>query len=416
MHCNFITKNGAYKPQVGGLVVEGLGLLGLGIGAGIWLNRNELFDLSQPQQQALVQQDEVGGIYYHLSSDIIPKFNDELFIKKQGFEGVNEPVGLYYTNYPAGYTISYMMKHCPVKCILYSFIISSRHMTTTVSANPDKILKLTKSNWRDFSAYIKTHSLKELYSDFAGVDANDKDFIFDYYSYRFSLDGIKEINSYLKTHPNDHYGNIFFPHMFSELRFNYIAPEGCMWRASSWIKLEQYELTPSNIKTLFKDTNVSTIFTKLDDFRDDTSMMELTLATVPMGALLSLDVDTIRNIKSTDIIKYKPQNIIESKSYTLVLLVMYMLQNYSQLQQDMQWIPLSQIKSDFMKTHVNKVDTSQVIESIYMAKYIESGKQKEKIINEPDALTGYFSPTYKDIPEIKFEQNDILFKLKVLHA
>lgn len=410
-----------HEDYKGGNPVATATLLGLGIGiGGLYYYANNPKNPKNPKDpkdpkplneiKATIMEEQYDEsiTYYHVSADVINGFDDNIFKKKQGFMSLNEPVGLYYTSYTAGYTANFMMLHCPKKCVIYSFTIPKEYITTIVAKNPNKVLRLTKSNWRHFSDYIKTHSLQNLYDDFAGIDSNDYDFNLDYYNYQFSINGIKEINSYLKSHPDDHFGNVFFPRMFSNLRLNNISPEGCIWRASAWINKSMKPYDLKNIKNLFKNSAVSNIIKSMDDIKNEENMLNIAYAVSPANLLLVLPYATL---KESDIIKYKADNAYEELSYDLARVTLYVLKTYTQLDNvNAIWYNIKDIKP-------KNYELNQFINGLYMAKYIELGKNKAPLKNEPEEIAlAYFVPTYNDIPEIKFENNDnVMIKLTLKH-
>jgi hypothetical protein len=109
--------------------------------------------------------------------------------------------------------------------------------TTDVSRpQPDKILRVTTSNWKHVSDYMQSHTIHDMHRDFAGLDADDK-------RLHVYIQRLMYSRKYLESSWNEsHSGPEFdkmFPFGFSALKFDTAtAPEACVWRGREWIRFK----------------------------------------------------------------------------------------------------------------------------------------------------------------------------------
>ena len=353
--------------------------------------------------------------YYHVSSKPITKFDDMIYEHKSSFLNLKEPIGLYYTNYTGAYTVEYMIHKCDTECHLYSFNIPDKYITTELIPDRNCVFKLTEKNWKKFSDYIKTHSLKQLYDDFAGVDANDQDFLFDYFNYRFSYDGQRKIIKYLKTHKDDNLANVFFPKMFSGLRFLNIAPEGVIWRGSEWLSLNEVKLTDETMNTLVKGSIMSNIISTFNDikqFKSDEKKMVAMMFADPFMAIGGVynTIDLLESVDYDNIILFKPISNIEKRKYKLFDILFYIIKNRKDRKDRKDThdthdkLSLDDIRSGFLSSTYGKkysdIEINLIIEALYMYTYIKSGAIGTPIPNEIDELKYYITCNHRTIPLI----------------
>jgi hypothetical protein len=183
--------------------------------------------------------------YYHLTNTPL------VFADRKSFSrGEKKPSGVYCTKFPA-YFINLLYydictqeiwnknktDYCMVKlpCFMYAIDIPrSRFTTDPTTPQPEKILKVTRKNWRKVGAYMQTHTRQDLFRDFGGLDADDKALHAYLSSQAYSAESLA--NSWDKSNRQSTLIHMF-PYGFSGLTFDTItAPEACIWRASAWIE------------------------------------------------------------------------------------------------------------------------------------------------------------------------------------
>ena len=182
--------------------------------------------------------------YYHITKKPLEVFRDV----PQFAENARKPRGLYCTKFLDQFPDLIFFDVCEDSrspCHLYSFDIPRSRFTTDVRrSQPDKILKVTTSNWKKVSEYMRTHTIQDMHREFAGLDADDQRLHVFLQRFMYSSENIEKL--WIKDRQRPELADMF-PIGFSALKFNTVtAPESCIWRASEWIKpkLESVQFEP----------------------------------------------------------------------------------------------------------------------------------------------------------------------------
>jgi hypothetical protein len=148
-----------------------------------------------------------------------------------------QPKGLYCTKFTDLFMVLIWGDTCKMKypCFLYSFDIPKSMFTTDVRRpQPDKILKVTTSNWKHVSNYMRSHTIYDMHRDFAGLDADDKRLHAYVRRLMFSRQYLEA--NWNESHQRSEFDKVF-PFGFSALKFDTAtAPEACVWRGHQWIR------------------------------------------------------------------------------------------------------------------------------------------------------------------------------------
>ena len=184
--------------------------------------------------------------YFHITHKplTVDSFKDiDQFPKK-----ATHPKGMYCTKYVDLFIDLIWSDTCKSmdSCFLYSIDIPKSMFTTDVHhrPQPEKILKVTKSNWKHVSDYMRSHTIHDMHRDFAGLDADDKRLHVYFKRLMFSRKYL--VANWNKSHQRPEFENMF-PFGFSALKFDTATnPETCVWRGHQWIrmKLENDKYSP----------------------------------------------------------------------------------------------------------------------------------------------------------------------------